>query len=81
VNVVDPIQKFKLLGIKCDTRNKNHKKAMVEEAKKHLSGENLEKFLKFGKKDDISDSMMQYLSLKKKSNEKEEQQKENIQLN
>jgi hypothetical protein len=63
VMVVDPIQKFKLLGIKCDTKNKNHKKAMVEEAKKRLSGENLEKFSKFGKKDDIADSIMQYLSL------------------
>jgi hypothetical protein len=69
VRVVNPIEKFKLLGVKCDTRNKNHKKAMIEEAKKHLTGENLEKFLKYGKKDDIADSMMQYLSLIKKKEE------------
>jgi hypothetical protein len=62
VCVVAPIDKFRSLGMRCDTRNKNHKKAMVVEAEKHLSGDMLERYKRFPKRDDIADSIMQYLA-------------------
>jgi hypothetical protein len=67
VTITHPIQKFKLLGVKCDTRNKNHKKLMVTICKKYLNTEMLQKFDTFDKKDDIADSMMQYLAVFKKN--------------
>jgi hypothetical protein len=53
--------------VKCDIRNKNRKKLMVTMCKKYLNQEMLQKFDTFDKKDDIADSMMQYLAVFKKN--------------
>jgi hypothetical protein len=63
---VHPLDKFKALHVWCHTKNKQHKKQVVEMVKSYLSVEQLEKFNEFKKKDDISDAILQAITLKGK---------------
>jgi hypothetical protein len=61
VRVVDPVSKFNNLNVKCDTKNKNHKKLMIQMVKEILSETQLAKFTTLPKQDDVADCIMQFI--------------------
>jgi hypothetical protein len=62
VILVDARNKFQKLKVEYTTKNKAHKKLVVELVKKYLSEEQLVKFNSFRKKDDLADSILQFIT-------------------
>jgi hypothetical protein len=62
IQIVSPIAKFDNLNIKCDTKNKNHKRRIVEVLIEYPNEFQKKKLSTFEKKDDIADCVMQFLS-------------------
>jgi hypothetical protein len=71
VRIVPPIEKFKYLCVKCETKNKNHKKLMVTMVQEYLTHEQKNKFMQLQKKDDVADCILQTNYFGKKVNEDE----------
>jgi hypothetical protein len=62
VVLVDARNKFRKLKVEYTTRNKSHKKLSVELEQKYLTEEQLAKFNTFSKKDDLADSILQFVT-------------------
>ena len=71
--IYDPKLKFSTLSLKYDVKNKQHKKLSINIVQSYLKRfhENLlEEFIKYDKKDDISDSLLMLLTYYYKNDKK-----------